>query len=151
VFYLNGDPNQCCAIGYHNAYLAGGVYQTYSANGFDTSGIFGGDISPLSHEVAEWLDDPIGTNITPPWGAIGQVPEGTCQNTLEVGDPLSTSTDKPLNPFTALMPNGVAYSLQELAFFSWFYGGSSLGTGGLFSNNGSFIGRALACPPGGTN
>jgi len=40
---------------------------------------------------------------------------------------------------------------SELAYFSWFYGGASLGTGGKFSSNGTFAGAAKLCPPGGTN
>src|SRR5262249_26319750 len=98
----------------------------------------------LSHEIAEWMDDPLGTNATPPWGGIGQV-QG-CANALEVGDPLAGT------PFARVtMPNGYAYHVQELAFFSWFFGAPSLGVGGLFSNHGTFRGDARVCPPGGTN
>lgn len=152
VMYLNGDPSQCCALGYHNSYLNGGVFQTYSANNFDTSGIFGGDTSVMSHEVAEWMDDPNGSNPVPAWGAEGQVAAGQCQSNLEVGDPLSPGFSTPTNPFSVLMPNGVTYSLQELAYFSWFYGEvPSFGSGGGYSDNGTFLGHAIACPPGGTN
>jgi hypothetical protein len=151
VMYLNGDPSQCCALGYHNSFMNGGVFQTYSANDFDTSGAFGGDTSVMSHEIGEWLDDPNGANPVPPWGAEGQVPAGSCQNNLEVGDPLSPGFTTPTNPFSVLMPNGVTYTLQELAYFSWFYGVVSLGSGGLYSDDGTFTGYALACPPGGTH
>jgi hypothetical protein len=85
----------------------------------------------MSYEVAEWMDDPLGTNPTPAWGHVRQV--GGCQNNLEVGDRLS-GTDIP----TVTMPNGFTYHLQELAFFSWFYGPPSIGSGGLFSDNGTF-------------
>ena len=151
AMYLNGDPAQCCALGYHNSFMNAGVFQTYSANDFDTSGAFGGDTSVMSHEIAEWLDDPNGSNSVPPWGAEGQVQAGSCQNNLEVGDPLSPGFGTPTNPFSVLMPNGVTYTLQELAYFSWFYGGASLGSGGLYSDNRTFTGFALACPPGGTH
>jgi len=151
AMYLNGDPTQCCALGYHNSYLNGGVFQTYSVNEYDNSGDFGGDTSVMSHEVAEWLDDPNTSNPVPPWGAEGQVPAGQCQGNLEVGDPLSPGFSTPTNPFSVLMPNGVTYSLQELTYFSWFYGGTSLGSGGLYSDNGTFTGFAVACPPGGTH
>jgi hypothetical protein len=151
VMYLDGDPSQCCALGYHNSYMNGGVFQTYSANDFDTSGAFGGDTSVMSHEIGEWLDDPNGMNPVPAWGAEGQVPAGSCQNNLEVGDPLSPGFSTPTKPFSVLMPNGVTYTLQELTYFSWFYGGASLGSGGLYSDNGTFAGYALACPPGGTH
>ena len=68
-----------------------------------------------------------------------------CQSNLEVGDPLSGT----LIPIVTL--NGFHYHLQEMAFYSWFYGGTSLGAGGKYSSNGTFNGAAKLCPPGGTN
>ena len=62
------------------------------------------------------MDDPFRINPTPLWGNIGQV-QGACQGNLEVGEPL-TGTDVP----DVTMPNGYTYHLQELAFFSWFFG-----------------------------
>jgi hypothetical protein len=130
-----GSPSlfkKCCILGYHGAF--GFPVQTYSPLDFDTSGIFGPrikDTSIMAHEVGEWMDDPLGNNPTPAWGHTGQV--GGCQNNLEVGDPL-TGTNIP----TVTMPNGFTYHLQELAFFSWFYGAPSIGAGGLFSDNGTF-------------
>src|SRR5215471_2901348 len=77
----------CCILGYHSAF--GSPTQTYSVSDFDTTGAFRGvaDTSILAHVVAEWMDDPLGTNPTPPWGGLGQVAD--CQDNLEVGDPLS--------------------------------------------------------------
>lgn len=144
-------PSGCCATGYHNAFLNGGVFQSYSVNEWDTSGHFGGTTDTMSHEVAEWMDDPDTSNPTPPWGFIGQDPT-KCQggptattSSLEVGDPLTGTA------FPPVTLNGVTYDLQELAFFSWFYGGTSLGSGNKYSNNGTFTGFAIACPPGGTH
>ena len=152
AMYLNHDPSQCCALGYHNSFMNGGVFQTYSVNMYDTSGAFGGDTSVMSHEIAEWMDDPNTGNPVPNWGAEGQVTAGNCQNNLEVGDPLSPGFGTPTNPFSVLAANGVTYTLQELAFYSWFLGTSpSLGAGGGFSDNGTFHGHAKPCPPGGTN
>jgi hypothetical protein len=45
---------------------------------------------------------------------------------------------------TSLTLNNFDYHLQELAFFSWFYGGNSMGVGGKFSNNGTFATGARA-------
>ena len=151
--YLNGDPTQCCALGYHDSYLNGGVFQSYSVNEFDTSGAFGGDTSTMSHEIAEWMDDPTGVNPVPNWGAEGQVTAGNCQNNLEVGDPLSPGYPTATNPlYVTNTATGVQYTLQELAFYSWFLGSSpSLGAGGKYSDNGTFKGFAKACPAGGTN
>ena len=100
------------------------------------------DVAVLSHEVGEWMDDPFGKNGTPPWGNTGQV-DGHCQSNLEVGDPL-TGTTFPVRR------DGLRYQLQELAFFSWFYGPSpSIGVNGAYSFNGTFTHAAPVCPPGG--
>ena len=136
--------NNCCILGYHNALSNG---QTYGIGEFEgrNGTVFTGvaDVAAPSHEVNEWLNDPFGTNPTPAWGNIGQV--SGCQGNLEDGDPLSGT----LMPTVTL--NAFTYHLQELAYFSWFYGGASLGTGGKFSSNGTFAGAAKLCPPGGTN
>jgi hypothetical protein len=139
VEYLNGDPNQCCVLGYHGSFTPNNVLQTYSIVGFDTSQTFYSDISVMSHEVGEWMDDPLGTNPTPSYGNIGQI--SGCQNNLEVGDALSGTYFPPvtLNNFT--------YNPQELTYFSWFYGQMpSLGSGGAYSNNDTFTAPAAPCP-----
>ena len=107
----------------------------------------------MSHEIAEWMDDPTTSNAVPAWGAEGQVPAGSCQGNLEVGDPLSPGFSTTTNPFFFTdTSTGVTYTLQELAFYSWFLGSNpSLGAGGKYSDNGTFSGYAKACPPGGTN
>lgn len=135
-----GNPknlNQCCVLGYHGA-TGDSAIQTYSPMDFETTGLFGPDVADTSiaaHEVGEWMDDPYGNNPTPAWGHTGQV--GSCQNNLEVGDPL-TGTNIP--PVT--MPNGFTYHLQELAFFSWFYGAPSIAVNGWYSDNGTFTSDA---------
>jgi hypothetical protein len=82
--------------------------------------------------MGELVNDPYGDNQVPPWGHAGQQPG--CQENLEVGDPL---TGTPMPPVT--MPNGYTYDLQELVFFSWFFGGQSIGVNGWYSNNGTFL------------
>jgi hypothetical protein len=136
VQYVNQVSN-CCILGYHNAVdnpHFGNLVQTYSVNDFDTSGAFGAgarDIDVLSHEVAEWMDDPLTNNATPAWGHTGQV--SGCQADLEVGDPLSG------NFITVKMPNKYTYHPQELAFFSWFFRQApSIGVNGWFSSNDTF-------------
>jgi hypothetical protein len=131
-------PSQCCVGGYHGAF--GNPAQTYSPFQFDSVGVFGvgsEDTDIMAHEVNEWQDDPLGNNATPAWGNIGQV-QG-CQNNLEVGDPL-TGTNYP-----NVSLNGYTYHLQELAFFSWFFGPPSVGSGGKFSDNGTFTSAQGAC------
>jgi hypothetical protein len=128
----------CCILGYHSAYTHNGQ-QTYGVGEFDTSKQFTGvkDISAISHEIAEWMDDPLVNNATPPWGHIGQV--SGCQANLENGDPLSGT----IIPITM---NGFTFHPQELAFSSWFYPGSpNPGVNGWFSSNGKFRSAAAHC------
>jgi len=133
-----GDPanlGNCCAGGYHGINPTGPVtFQTYSPFTFLTNGIFANasDTVVLSHEAAEWMNDPYDVNPTPAWGHTGQV--GGCQNNLEVGDPLSGTNVSPI-----VGKNGFTYHLQELAFYSWFYGAPSVGIHGWFSDNGTFM------------
>ena len=130
-----GQPtnlNKCCVLGFHGA--AGTPIQTYSPIDFDTTGLFGPTVHETSiaaHEVAEWMDDPFGNNPTPAWGHTGQV--SGCQNNLEVGDPLSGTNIPPVKG-----ANGFTYHLQELAFFSWFYGTPSIAVNNWFSDNNTF-------------
>ena len=105
--------------------------QTFILANFRTNGTGPLDVSILSHEIAEWMNDPGGYNGAPSWGHTGEV--SGCQRDLEVGDPL-TLTDLPTIPGL----NGFAYHLQELAFFSWFFRTPSIGAGAVFSNNGTF-------------
>lgn len=136
VFPCDGSS---CAGGYHNAYNTAAI-QTYVVATVDTTGRFGGgDIAALSHEVAEWMDDPAANNTTPNWGHVGQVTG--CQANLEAGDPLTHSSVPPV------AINGLSYHPQELAFFSWFFRQTpSIGAGGRYSNNGTFTtGAGVLC------
>lgn len=139
--------------GAHGAF--GSPAQTFAWARYDTASKYVSgpstvhrDIHTLSHEIGEWMMDPLANNPTPPWGGIGEIPAGTCSSGhLEVGDPLST-TNVP-----EIKMNGYEYHIQELAFFSWFFqvpGNTSFGTGGKFSSNGAFSGPHIPCPPGGT-
>ena len=128
----------CRTRGYHSA--VGSPPQTYAVADFDTTGGYGellpghGDIAELAYQVGEWMNDPLGTSRTGCWTGIGDY--GALEGQLKVGAPLSGRN------FPVTMPNGYAYHLPELAFFSWFFGAPSLGAGGLFSNNGGLRGNA---------
>ncbi|HUD65721.1 MAG TPA: hypothetical protein VMQ17_14120 [Candidatus Sulfotelmatobacter sp.] len=131
--------NNCCGGGFHSITPAGPItFQTFSPFDFDVSGLFltsTSDTATASHEVAEWVNDPFIINRTPAWGHTGQV--AGCQSNLEVGDPL-TGNEAP----RIAGNNGFTYHLQELAFFSWFFGNPSLGIHGWDSNNGTFLSDA---------
>ena len=111
------DNGGCCILGYHSAFnnpSFGGAFQTYSTSDYDSSqDLTGGgsttsDVSVLTHEVAEWLDDPnVGNRAPRAWGHIGQV--SGCQGNLEVGDP-SAGTVSTVNL------SGMTYHLQESRF-----------------------------------
>lgn len=139
------SPAKCCIAGFHGA--TGIPAQTYGWMVYDTSGRTAAvhDISVASHEIAEWMSDPLGNNPVPAWGNIGKV--SGCQGILEVGDPLY-GTDLPV-----IRMNGYDYHVQESAFFSWFFNSDSalsLGAGGKFSSHGALTGPSRNCPPGGT-
>ena len=125
----------CCAGGYHGVNPTSPVtFQTYAPFDFQTNGIFlnADDTVIISHESGEWMNDPYDVNPTPAWGHTGQVTG--CQNNLEVGDPLTGTNASPI-----VGRNGFTYHLQELAFYSWFYGAPSIGIHGWFSDNGTFL------------
>ncbi len=108
----------CCILGYHSTNNAG--TQAYAVAAYSDPGIFNApgirDIHALSHEIGEWMDDPLipSTNIVPAWGHVGQV--GGCQNNLEDGDPVTgsafTVSTGGMFPFT--------YHPEDLVFLPWF-------------------------------
>lgn len=90
--YLNSgsiDPMNlhCCVLGFHDAFTPAtrpNEVHTFIYESFATAGIFRGvsDVAVMSHEAAEWVNDPFGTNQTPNWVNAG----GGCQGNLETGD-----------------------------------------------------------------
>jgi hypothetical protein len=133
-----GTANNCCILGYHSVFSS--PAQTYSVADFDSNGGFANlsDVTAPSHEIGEWMDDPLTNNFVPPWTG-GQVTSG-CQNNLEVGDPLTGSL------FPSVTLSSFTYHMQELAFFSWFMGTPSTGVDSDFSNNETFESQAPPCP-----
>ena len=102
----------CCIGGYHSAITPS--HQTYAyATYVDQTGVFSEDTSALSHETAEWMDDPFVTNNSP------------C-GLVEVGDPLDAHD-------YAYALGGFTYHLQDLVFLSWYSGDSSQTVNGWFS------------------
>jgi hypothetical protein len=139
VVEYSGTPDNCCVLGFHNAFQTSTGRQTYAVAMYDSTGLFGAskDVSVLSHEVGEWLADPLTNNPTRPWGHIGQV--SGCQDSLEVGDPLS-------GRIQSVVVSSRTYHVQELAFTSWFYHQrTSMGVNGWYSNYGTFRTFAAAC------
>lgn len=120
----------CCDYGWHSfVNNSAGQPMTYAVADYDSTGAsLMPDIMTISHEIAEWLNDPFVSNWSPAWDG-GMFYE-------EVADPLFS---QPFFPDGIQMPNGLTYHPQQLAFFSWFYGAFSLGVGGFYSAVGSGI------------
>jgi hypothetical protein len=142
VYLTQGAPNlnDCCIGGYHNAVKNSAGLQTYIWTNEADAGVQGGfseDISALSHELAEWYNDPFGNNIVPNW--ISPIaPQYGCNNVLEVGDPLVGVL------FTVSGFNG--FHLQDEASFSWFARQTpSIAMNGLYSYLGTFKTLSKQC------
>jgi hypothetical protein len=93
----------CCIGGYHSANGS----QSYSVFTYLTySGVFSQDVSALSHEISEWMDDPL----TP---HQNNTPCGI----LEVGDPLEGTANYGTYPYVLY---GFTYHLQDEVFLGYF-------------------------------
>ncbi len=126
--YFNGDPNQCCVLGFHGVDAEvgdannGNLPRFYVLNysSWISPGLFNGgfqDVTAHSHEIAETFNDPfVGFdgihNITPFW----LNPAGQCQDIMEVGDVIE---DLP-NPTYPVTINGYTYHPQTEALLPWF-------------------------------
>jgi hypothetical protein len=124
LFYQGGDLNNCCVLGFHTAFDLGVHGNRHDVQTFVTAswldpGIFGdpgrADVNFLSHEIAEWMNDPFVNNIVPPWQAPLSNPPG-CQAILETGDPLEFLAS---NSFPVTM-DGFTYHPQTEALLQWF-------------------------------
>jgi hypothetical protein len=133
VFEYVTNTNNCCIGGFHFASSEGlNQVATFIYTADNQSGIFSSnaqDITITSHEVAEWANDPLGTNIVPPWG-LPQSPGSCFSDLLEVGDAIE---NYPTITFTVSL-NSVTYHPQDLAFYSWFaHQSPSIGASGRYS------------------
>jgi hypothetical protein len=120
------DIKKCCVLGFHTSFDVGEMaqvkfIQTFIWASWVEQGILGSglaDVTPMSHEISEWMNNPFGGNAVPTW----QVPNSSgCQSNLETGDPL------------ALMPNagypvlidGFTYHPQNQVLMQWFQRGAA--------------------------
>jgi hypothetical protein len=150
----NGTINTCCILGYHAsqgppaASAKTWIYAAYTEAGtFTFNAIL--DVQALSHEVAEWLNDPfVGElsfgflNIVPPAILPGQ--GGACIINFETGDPL----EAPPAVFTKVI-NGTTYHLQDEVFLPWYLHTSpSFSVNGWYTLMNSFTSFSTLCGPG---
>ena len=139
------DIKKCCVLGFHTSFDTGEMaqvkfVQTFIWASWVEQGILGpglADVTPMSHEISEWMNNPFGSNAVPAW----QVPNSTgCQSNLETGDPL------------ALMPNagypvsidGFTYHPQNQVLMQWFQRGA---TSDAFEGAFSFPDQTLMTAP----
>ena len=125
--YFNGNPNECCVIGFHSYDFEPGTDKiaekryVVDYSSWISPHIFGGgfqDVTALSHEVAETYNDPFVAsdgihNVTPWWLS----PNGNCQNNLEDGDVIE---GLPNGVYPITMPNGFTYHPQNEALLQFF-------------------------------
>jgi hypothetical protein len=148
-FLFFGNPENCCALGFHSALASAGAgntenIQTFIWASYSDPSIFGApiqDITALSHEVAEWYSDPLVNNAVPAWAKPGST--ACFSNILEVGDAIETFP----NLSFRVQLNGVEYHPQDVAFFSWFARQTpSIGLKGRYSYRGDkFAAPAPGC------
>ena len=142
LLYDGNDIFNCCIIGFHganpgSAHSDGNAkVQTYSWASYISPGIYarpnGGaawalqDIHALSHEIAEWADDPFVNNLVEPW-LTPTAPQYGCTGILETGDPvvgigfaMGTNTfQQGPNPNGTQSADGY-YHPEDEAFLPWF-------------------------------
>lgn len=129
----------CCVLGFHE-YIFDPTTNPeqrwiYSFVSWISPGTFGQgiqDVTALSHETSEALNDPFTTNIVPTWQFPG-IP-GACQANLETGDPVEVlpSATVPI----AIKETGQTfqYHPQTEALLQWFeIGNPSNAIGGAYS------------------
>ncbi len=157
--YFNGNPNQCCVLGFHTYDFEPGD----ASNGFREKryvlnysswigpGLFGSgfeDVTALSHEITESVNDPfVGSDgvhgITPWW--LSQ--NGNCQDDLEVGDVIEGLPDSTI----PIRTKGRTYHPQNEALLQWFeFQSPSTAIGGAYSYPNQNVLTSLS-PPQGVN
>jgi len=149
-----GAPGNCCVLGYHGTEATGArkgngqsqgntAMQTFAWASWVRPGIYarpnGGtdwalqDIHALSHEIAEWGDDPFVNNLVEPW-LTPTAPQYGCTNILETGDPVvaigfsmgTNTTDQTMNPWTSSANHDPSQSFdgtyhpEDEVFLPWF-------------------------------
>ncbi len=145
LLFQGQDVFNCCVLGYHGTQAEGGgsnhskgnaKVQTFAWASYISPGIYarpnGGvnwalqDIHGLSHEIAEWGDDPFVNNLVEPW-LTPTAPQYGCTNILETGDPVvdigfamgtNTYLQGP-NPNASYSADGF-YHPEDEAFLPWF-------------------------------
>jgi hypothetical protein len=147
LLHIGKDIFNCCVIGFHGTRASGygggsnnsngnAKVQTFAWASWVQPGIYarpnGGtywalqDIHALSHEIAEWGDDPFVNNYVEPW-LTPTAPQYGCTDVLETGDPvvaigfaMGTNTfEQGTNPDGSQSADGY-YHPEDEVFLPWF-------------------------------
>ncbi len=122
------ESGSCCIGGYHSSEGSTSNPQSYAeATYVDHVGAFSQDVSALSHEVGEWIDDPLTVN-----------PNGnnTPCGILEVGDPLENNANYGAYHYVL---HGFTYNLQDLVTLPYFGAPPSTSVNDFFTFQGESL------------
>jgi hypothetical protein len=131
VIFLTYDTyltqgGSCCIGGYHSSEGSTSNPQSYAeATYVDHVGAFSQDVSALSHEIGEWVDDPLTVNFNG---------NNTPCGILEVGDPLEGEANYGGFPYVL---HGFTYNLQDLVTLPYFGAPTSTSVNGWLSFQGN--------------
>jgi hypothetical protein len=123
------DGGECCIGGYHSSTGSSKAPQAYAHFTYiGTPGAFSQNVGALSHELGEYVDDPLVTN-------SGNVIDSKCaqvngSDILEVGDPEEVDANYGDFPYTF---NGFTYDLQDLVYLEYFGAPNTTSVGGEFT------------------
>jgi hypothetical protein len=105
------------------------------------------DVTAISHETSETLNDPFGNNIVPTWEFPGT--SGACQANLETGDPVEVLPVATVPITVGGGRHAFTYHPQTEALLQWFeIGNASNAIGGAYSypNTTALTATATPCP-----
>lgn len=119
----SSSPGYPGASAWHGSEAANGGVVTFIGTTYDYAA-FGGfpDVYPLSHEIAEWMDDPFVDNFTPGWNIPFIEPSERCNSgaivrgLLEVADPVQFFTEA----VVTLPSSGFTYHVTEAMFIDFY-------------------------------
>jgi len=146
LVFLVKDVSGDTFLGFHFAFTPSGqtLPQTLIFSGVFTPNVVTGpsdsDVYVLSHEFAEWINDPYLNNNVPQWVNPG---DGTCFSTLlEVGDPVEFLANNSFEVTT----HRRTYHVTDVAGLSWFaHESPPTELGGAYSYNGALTAPSDLC------
>jgi hypothetical protein len=125
----NGDVAGCCVLGYHTYIFRTGatpqprwlaIYASWISPGIFRGGLQ--DVTGLSHEISETLNDPFINNLVPRWHFPGLT---ACQGNLETGDPVEVLANTTVSIQTREGHEIFTYHPQTEALLQWFQEGTT--------------------------